>query len=412
MPASSHTPTHITDLTPDPKNARKHSPRNVETIADALRAVGAARSIVIDEDNVVLAGNATIQAAADAGITHVQVVEADGQTVVAVRRRGLTPHQKAQLAIYDNRAAELADGWDVEVLQALEADGVDLSAFWQEDELAALYAAEQIPTVGQTDPDAVPAERHTDIRVGDVCALGRHRLVCGDARQMATVDAAMAGARADGMWTDPPFGVSYVGKTAEALVVHGDAEADLAPLLRDAFAAVDRVLKPGAAIYVAHPAGRNAVVFGQAFLAAGWHFHQGLVWVKDVMVLGHSDFQYQHESIIYGWKTGAPHTWLSDRTQVTVFMIDRPKASPDHPTSKPVALVLQQIGNNVAAGGVIVEPFGGSGTTLIAAEQLGISCRAVELSPAYCQVIVDRFEAFTGQRAVKVGAVHACQGEE
>ena len=412
MPASSHTPTHITDLTPDPKNARKHSPRNVETIADALRAVGAARSIVIDEDNVVLAGNATIQAAADAGITHVQVVEADGQTVVAVRRRGLTPHQKAQLAIYDNRAAELADGWDVEVLQALEADGVDLSAFWQEDELAALYAAEQIPTVGQTDPDAVPAERHTDIRVGDVCALGRHRLVCGDARQMATVDAAMAGARADGMWTDPPFGVSYVGKTAEALVVHGDAEADLAPLLRDAFAAVDRVLKPGAAIYVAHPAGRNAVVFGQAFLAAGWHFHQGLVWVKDAMVLGHSDFQYQHESIIYGWKTGAPHTWLSDRTQVTVFMIDRPKASPDHPTSKPVALVLQQIGNNVAAGGVIVEPFGGSGTTLIAAEQLGISCRAVELSPAYCQVIVDRFEAFTGQRAVKVGAVHACQGEE
>src|ERR1035437_8572678 len=204
MPASSHTPTHITDLTPDPKNARKHSPRNVETIADALRAVGAARSIVIDEDNVVLAGNATIQAAADAGITHVQVVEADGQTVVAVRRRGLTPHQKGQLAIYDNRAAELADGWDVEGLQALEADGVDLSAFWQEDELAALYAAEQIPTVGQTDPDAVPAERHTDIRVGDVCALGRHRLVCGDARQMATVDAARAGARADGMWTTRP----------------------------------------------------------------------------------------------------------------------------------------------------------------------------------------------------------------
>jgi site-specific DNA-methyltransferase (adenine-specific) len=361
---------------------------------------------------VVLAGNATIQAAADAGITHVQVVEADGQTVVAVRRRGLTPHQKAQLAIYDNRAAELADGWDVEVLQALEADGVDLSAFWQEDELAALYAAEQIPTVGQTDPDAVPAERHTDIRVGDVCALGRHRLVCGDARQMATVEAAMAGPRADGMWTDPPFGVSYVGKTSEALVVHGDAEADLAPLLRDAFAAVDRVLKPGAAIYVAHPAGRNAVVFGQAFLAAGWHFHQGLVWVKDVMVLGHSDFQYQHESIIYGWKTGAPHTWLSDRTQVTVFAIDRPKASPDHPTSKPVALILQQIGHNVPPGGVILEPFGGSGSTLIAAEQLGISCRAVELSPAYCQVIVDRFEAFTGQRAVKVGAVHACQGEE
>jgi DNA methylase len=411
MPATSHTPTHITDLTPDPQNARKHSARNLNTIADALRTVGAARSIVIDEDNVVLAGNATIQAAADAGLTHLQVVEADGQTVVAVRRRGLTPHQKAQLALYDNRAAELADGWNIDVLQTLQADGIDLSAFWQEDELAALYAAEQISTVGQTDPDAVPAARHTDITLGDVFALGGHVLVCGDARQMAIVDAVMAGARADGMWTDPPFGVSYVGKTAEALVVHGDAEADLAPLLRDAFAAVDCVLKPGAAIYVAHPAGRNAVVFGQAFLAAGWHFHQGLVWVKDTMVLGHSDFNYQHESIIYGWKTGAPHTWLSDRTQVTVFTIDRPKASPDHPTSKPVALVLHQIGHNVAPGGVILEPFGGSGTTLIAAEQLGISCRAIELSPAYCQVIVDRFEAFTGQKAVKSGAVHAGQGE-
>jgi DNA modification methylase len=406
--------THINDLTPDPKNARKHSARNVGTIADALREVGAARSIVIDENNVVLAGNATIEAAADAGITKVHVVEADGNTVVAVRRTGLTPQQKARLALYDNRAAELAEGWDVDVLQALQADGVDLSAFWQEDELAALYAAECTPTVGQTDPDAVPAERHTDIVTGDVFALGRHRLVCGDARQLATIEAAMAGTRADGMWTDPPFGVSYVGKTSEALVVHGDAESDLAPLLRDVFAAADRVLTPGAAIYVVHPAGRNAVVFGQAFLAVGWHFHQGLVWVKNAMVLGHSDFHFQHESIIYGWKTGAPHTWLSDRTQVTVFLIDRPKASLDHPTSKPVALVLQQISHNVAAGGVIVEPFAGSGSTLVAAEQLGISCRAVELSPAYCQVIIDRWEAFVGNgaKAVKVGeAVHACQGQ-
>jgi site-specific DNA-methyltransferase (adenine-specific) len=222
---------------------------------------------------------------------------------------------------------------------------------------------------------------------------------------MATIEAAMEGTRADGMWTDPPFGVSYVGKTSEALVVHGDAESDLAPLLREVFAAADRVLKPGAAIYVAHPAGRNAVVFGQAFLAVGWHFHQGLVWVKDSMVLGHSDFQYQHESIIYGWKKGAPRTWLSDRTQVTIFNIDRPKASRDHPTSKPVELVLRQIGNNVPPRGVIFEPFGGSGTTLIAAEQLGISCRAIELSSAYCQVIIDRWAAFVGHgaKAVKVG---------
>src|SRR2546427_610077 len=141
-----------------------------------------------------------------------------------------------------------------------------------------------------------------------------------------------------------------------------------------------------------HPAGRNAVVFGQAFLEVGWHLHQGLVWVKDSMVLGHSDYHYQHEPIIYGWKKGANRTWLSDRTQVTVFAIDRPKASRDHPTTKPVELVIRQIGNNVPDGGVIFEPFCGSGTTLIAAEQMGLCCRAIELSPAYCQVTIDRWE--------------------
>jgi site-specific DNA-methyltransferase (adenine-specific) len=222
----------------------------------------------------------------------------------------------------------------------------------------------------------------------------------------------MTGTRADGMWSDPPFGVGYVGKTSEQLVVHGDDADDLGPLLRDAFAAMDRVLKPGAAIYVAHPAGPNAVVFGHAFLEVGWHFHQGLVWVKDALVLGHSDYHYQHECIIYGWKSGATRTWLSDRSEVTLFAIDRPHASPDHPTSKPVALVLGQIGHNVPRGGVIVEPFCGSGTTLIAAEQLGISCRAIELSPAYCQVILDRWAAYVGHgaQAVKVGCVLPCAG--
>ena len=405
--------THIRDLVPDPANARTHSPRNIKTIADSLRTVGAARSIVIDEHNVVLAGNGTVDAAGDAGITKVLVVEADGQTVVAVRRIGLTPQQKIQLALADNRSAELAD-WDVAVLQALEAEGADLSTLWQDEELAALYAADARPTVGLTDPDDIPAARQTAIVAGDRFVLGRHALACGDARDPHVVAAVMGGALADGMWTDPPFGVDYVGKTKEALVLHGDREADLAPLLRAAFAAADRALKPGAAIYVAHPPGRNAVIFGHAFLEAGWHFHQGLVWVKDALVLGHSDYQIQHEALIYGWKPGAKRTWLSDRSQVTIFAVDRPKASPDHPTSKPVDLVRRQIGHHVRPGGILFEPFCGSGTTLIAAEQLGLSCRAIELSPAYCQVIIDRWEQFVGHgaKAVKVGdAAPAVAGE-
>jgi hypothetical protein len=403
--------THIAELVPDPNNARKHSPRNVEMITSALREVGAARSIVIDEDNVVLAGNATIQAATDVGITHVHVVEADGQTVVAVRRRGLTSQAKARLALFDNRAAELAEGWDAQVLRVLEADGVDLSSFWQDDELSAVLAAEQEQMVRQTDPDAVPPERHTDIVPGNVFALGPHRLACGDSRLQPIVDAVMGDARGSGMWTDGPYGVGYRGKTSEALVVHGDEESTLAPLLRDVFTEADRVVKPGAAIYVAHPAGRNAVIFATAFLAVGWHLHEGLVWVKDALVLGHSDYQYQHEPILYGWKKGAPRRWISDRSQVSVFLINRPKASPDHPTCKPVELVVRQIGNNLSAGEVLFEPFAGSGTTLIAAEQLGLSCRAIELSPVYCQVIIDRWAAFVGHgaQAVKIGHVaQAC----
>jgi DNA modification methylase len=394
---------HIADYSPDPANARKHTPRNVGVIEDSLQAVGVGRSLVADERDIILAGNATIDAAASAGLTKVIEIETDGDALIVHKRRNLNPTQKIQLALADNRSAELAT-WDEEQLRTLQAEAPDLlKPLFTDTELGFLLSA-TAKKDGLTDPDDVPAERHTDIQRGNLfeLGLGRHRLLCGDSRETDAVEAVMGGALADGMWTDPPFGVNYVGKTSEALVVHGDRESDLAPLLREAFAAADRVLTPGAAIYVAHPAGRNAVVFGQAFLAIGWHFHQGLVWVKDSMVLGHSDFHYQHESIIYGWKKGANRTWLSDRTQVTIFAIDRPTASRDHPTSKPVELVLRQIGNNVPAGGVIFEPFCGSGTTLIAAEQLGISCRAIELSPAYCQVIVDRWEAFTGQKAVKL----------
>jgi DNA modification methylase len=393
----------LESLTPLTENPRQHGPRDLGYLEEVLQRVGAARSGVIDEDGVVLAGNGVRAAAMQAGFRQALIVDADGQTPVFVRRRGLTARQKDELIVADNQAAALS-GWDLDVLQAYADRHPDVRKGWTDDEWAALLLRDAAEVkAGRTDPDEVPEERPTGIVAGDLFELGSHRLLCSDSRETDAVETVMGGALADGLWTDPPFGVSYIGKTSEALVVHGDRESDLAPLLREAFAAADRVLTPGAAIYVAHPAGRNAVVFGHAFLAVGWHFHQGLVWVKDSMVLGHSDFHYQHECIIYGWKKGATRTWLSDRTQVTIFAIDRPKASRDHPTSKPVELVVRQIGNNVPTRGVIFEPFGGSGTTLIAAEQLGISCRAIELSPAYCQVIIDRFEAFSGHTATKAG---------
>lgn len=197
----------LRDLTPDPKNARRHTPRNVGAIVDALQAVGAARSIVIDERGVVLAGNATIEAAAEAGINRVQVVDVDGETIVAVRRVGLSAKQKTRLALADNRAAELAE-WDEGVLAALRAEDASLlGGLWTDDELAILLR--EVSKGGLTDPDDVPAVRATDIRPGMVFSLGAHRLMCGSSTEAQAVEVLLAGAKPGLMVTDPPYGVEY-----------------------------------------------------------------------------------------------------------------------------------------------------------------------------------------------------------
>ena len=200
---------HIQDLRPDPVNRRTHTPRNIGLITDALHQVGAARSIVIDEDDVVLAGNGVIEAAADAGITKLRVIEADGQEIIAVRRRNLTPEQKRQLAMYDNRAGELAL-WNIPQIQADLEAGLDLTPFFRDDELQALFA--QVDgglTGGRTDPDDVPAERPTGIQRGDLFELGRHRLLCGDSTTPGDVARLLGDVTPVLMVTDPPYGVDY-----------------------------------------------------------------------------------------------------------------------------------------------------------------------------------------------------------
>jgi ParB-like chromosome segregation protein Spo0J len=211
----------LTDLPPDPRNARKHPARNLALLEQSLREVRAARSVVVDEHGVVLAGNATVAAAKQAGIATVRIIDADGTELVAVRRLGLTPEQKRRLALLDNRAAELAE-WDTEILASL-AEDIDLSGLWEPDELADLLAAGDAPPALLGDPEDVPDLPADPItQPGDLGLLGLHRLLCGDATKAEGVQRLMMGERAACLWTDPPYGVAYVGKTADALTIAND----------------------------------------------------------------------------------------------------------------------------------------------------------------------------------------------
>jgi len=392
-------PAHIGELRPDPRNARKHSPRNVGTIVDALHEVGAARSIVIDEDNIILAGNATVEAAAEAGITKVQVVEADGQTVVAVRRTGLTAAQKARLALFDNRAAELADGWNIDVLKALQGDGVSLDGMWREEELAALFGTEA--QGGLTDPDDVPAERATDIVPGDLFALGDHRLLCGDSTKAEDVARVLAGVEINATITDPPYAVNYDrsqrergGNASVHAPYHEGDKAD------DVLAFLGHL--PSDVLVMTFPVDRHFFALASALLAAGLDVRKECVWVKDSFSFWPgAQYQQQHEPILVCARKGRPVNSAVPANQSTVFQFARPKAHDQHPTAKPAELFCALV--KFHAPETVYEPFCGSGTTIIACEQLARRCYALEIEPRYVQVAIDRWEAFTGRKAEKVG---------
>ena len=301
----------------------------------------------------------------------------------------LAEDDEAQLA----SLIEEARAFDAGLLEAMGYDEREL------DNLLARLDEDTAPSGEDPGADVSRADElqaKWGTELGQVWTLGEHRLMCGDSTDCALIQRFMGSEKARCMWTDPPYGVDYEGKTAAGLTIAHDDAAGLPALLEAVFATANEVLADGAAIYVAHPAGSNGLQFGLKFVGAGWRLHETLIWVKDVMVLGHSDYHYQHEPILYGWK-GVNRRWYGGRDQVSVFNVPRPTRSADHPTMKPVELVEAHLRNSSRRGDVVFEPFSGSGTTLIACERLSRRCRAVELLPGYVAVTLERWAEMTGK---------------
>lgn len=377
----------IADLTSDPQNARKHDEKNLEAIVGSLRQFGQRKPIVVSQGNIIVAGNGTVEAAKRLGWESIETVRIPD---------GWTEDQIKAFALADNRSAELAT-WDVQVLnkQLMELDAVEFDIKELGFELPQVLELEVAP-----DADDVPDTADARVKVGDVWQLGNHRLICGDGTSIDTYDKLLGDEKIDLVWTDPPYGVAYVGKTKDALTIENDTldAKQLESFLRDAFTAIFASTKPGACWYVASPSGNLFQSFSIPLSELEVWKHT-LVWVKDVLVMGRADYHYRHESIFYGWTPGAAHQTPPDRKQDTIWEFPKPRANREHPTMKPVELIVRAINNSSRAKDLVLDPFGGSGSTLIAAEQTQRHARLIELDPKYCDVILARWEKLTGKTA-------------
>ena len=378
----------VPEIKPDERNARKHSDEQIMELCRSLREFGFVNPLLIDKDKKIIAGHGRLTAAIAEGLAAVPCIYVEH----------LTEAQRRAYMIADNRLAEHAT-WDItllnEELKFLDDLGFDVTITGFD-----LPELEQEAVDDGYEPE-LPATPKSE--EGQIYQLGRHRLMCGDSTEAEHVSLLMDGAQADLLLTDPPYNVDYKGKTKEELTIENDAQSDDAVLefLVEAFTNAQEHMKPGAVFYIWH-ADSNGYIFRAAVQEAGLTVRQCLIWVKNSMVMGRQDYQWKHEPCLYGWKEGAGHLWASDRKQTTVLDFDRPTRSKEHPTMKPIPLFDYQMQNNTKGGDVVLDLFGGSGTSIIAAEQNGRVCYCMEKDARYVDVIIDRGEKFTGQTAVLI----------
>ena len=427
-------------LVPLARNPRTHSEEQIAEIASSMREFGFLWPIMVNgETHEIVAGNGRFLAALQLGLKSVPVVE----------ERHLSAVQRRAFIIADNKIA-LNAGWSNEILAAelpaLEAAGFDLriTGFTEEeidDILSSVQTDEDDPEPPLPETPVAPVSRR-----GDLWLLGEHRVLCGDATSQVDLERVLDGEPADAVWTDPPYNVAYEG-TAGSIQNDAMSDADFAAFLGRAFRAVHAMVRPGGAVYVAH-SDTGGFTFRKAFIDAGFKLASCLIWRKNALVLSRADYHWQHEPILYGWKQGAAHRWFGARDKTTihefgeppfqrigesewqvslgettlivrgeglsiepvrgsVFYEDKPASNPDHPTMKPVPLVKRMLANSTRRGDCVLDPFGGSGTTLMACEALGLKARLVELDERFVDVIVARWEQMTGRTATRAPAAEA-----
>lgn len=358
----------IETLKPYERNAKKHPGTQVKRIADSIREFGFQQPIVVDVENTIIVGHGRYEAAKLLGMKELPVIKADLSPERAKAYR-LADNQLNALSVFDMTLV-------IAELRGLDDVMVELTGF----------SKDLIVEVQEKD-DSVPETPIEPIsKRGDIYTLGKHRVMCGDATSLNDVKSLMGEMKADMVLTDPPYNVDYTGKTADALKIENDKKEDGAfqKFLSDAFVNMNAVLKAGGVFYIWHAD------------SEGYNFR----WNKNSMVMGRQDYHWKHEPCLYGWKDGAAHLWATDRKQTTILEFDRPSRSSEHPTMKPVELLAYQIANNTKGEDIVLDTFLGSGSTLIASDKLGRICYGMELDPRYVDVIVKRWEEYTGEKAV------------
>ena len=374
-------------LVPYQNNARTHSPEQINKLRSSLREFGFINPVIIDRDYGIIAGHGRAIAAREEGIKEVPCVFADH----------LTEAQKKAYIIADNRMA-LDAGWDEELLriEIEELQGMDFDSLltgFDEKELSKLFDDGKEAKDDDFDVDA-ELKKPTFSKAGDVWTLGRHRLVCGDSTKPETYEVLMDGRKANLVVTDPPYNVDYKG-TAGKIKNDNMASEKFFDFLFDAFSCMEKVMADDASIYVFH-ADTEGLNFRKAFDAAGFYLSGCCIWKKPSLVLGRSPYQWQHEPVLYGWKKNGKHQWYSDRKQTTIWEFEKSKKNGEHPTMKPIPLLCYPITNSSMSNTLVLDPFGGSGSTLIACEQTDRSCATIELDEKFCDVIVNRYIELVG----------------
>lgn len=380
----------VKDLIPYARNARTHSEEQVAQIAASIKEFGFLAPVVISGDNTILCGHGRFYAAQKLGL----------KKIPCVREEYLTETQRRAYIIADNKLS-LNAGWDNEMLAIELSDlqgadfDVSLTGF-EEQEIADLFAGDGETDVKDDDFDLTAAlEKAAFVERGDIWTVGRHRLMCGDATNAEDVALLMDGKKANLIVTDPPYGVSF--KSSDGLTIQNDSmkNEEFYTFLLTAFQCMAEHLESGGSAYVFH-ADTEGLNFRKAFIDAGFHLAGVCIWVKNSLVLGRSDYQWQHEPVLFGWKKGGKHSWYSDRSQTTIWNYDKPKRNKNHPTSKPLDLLGYPISNSSQENAIVVDTFGGSGSTLMACEQLNRICCMMELDEKYASVILRRYVEDTG----------------